>query len=933
MLPRARPDRRPGSSVRLLAPASLLVAVALSTAPAGAAADLSRARSFTLDNGLTVVTLRDPAQPVVAVQMLYRVGARNETTGITGIAHFVEHMLFRGTTSFGLADVTGAIERAGGEWHGYTYLDCTTYFEAAPRDLLPSLLRLEAERMTAARMASEEVEPERGAVLQEYRGYQIDPRSDLFDATIAALFEQHPYRNNTMGWESDLREITHDDLVSFYGRYYGPRNAVLAIAGDFDPAAIEPRVREIFGSIPAGGASTAIRTVEPPLSGQRRIVLRRPGAAPALMISFLAPPPARARDYAALLILDGILGSGRGLSFRGAENDQTAGADVGPGSRLGALLGSGPAERLGTAFVPTLYPYHYSIYANPKEGHRAEEIEPLVFGALSEAGRSISLTEVDGALRRIEAALLLETDSPVEEAHEMAFWTGLGGLEVRQAIVRALRRVTPEEVRSLARSLTSDRAAVGILVPTGERQARANAIPEGPAGGRGAPAETVRPPAGAGPAESPPEPRAAAGADRSESAGAPRRTRVPSVETVGLAPGSRAIIDARPDLRTFVLRIAVTGRPAGSLRVAAAALRGDADGLRGVRGLGVRSTLEEPGEGTFAERDTLQIALQGPATEILETLRVLGRSLGRALGTPGRVGTTRSVDPGSRALQILAERLGGEAADGAGASGTPSLEVALVSPYDAAAVQRPLADLLPASTSARDQGDCRQQDFEAGPAGGAQATGGGAPAAGAGAPARAGASQAMAPVDGAFPSGRLVEPMRDIPQARLLFAFPGGDDPEALGALAYLLHHNYRGRLGVKAIAEMGLVYSMESEAATRGRPLAYVTMGTSPEALGTLEAALAALLDRTAATVTERELAEYQSFAAGVRPVRLSDPEKAARLWLSALLRGEDDRGPAASAAAARALTLERVAALARRALDPARRLTVVIPRDEDHS
>jgi len=201
----------------LLAAPLLFGAAPPEAAPPGAD-PLAVATAFTLDNGLTVVLRAEPAHPVVAVQMLYRVGARNETIGLTGIAHYLEHMLFRGTDHFGLADVTGVIERAGGEWHGYTTLDCTTYFQAAPKETLGTLLRLEAERMVAARMAADEVEPERGAVFQEYRGYQLDPRSDLFDATTALLFEQHPYRNNTMGWESDLAGITHADLVAFYRR-------------------------------------------------------------------------------------------------------------------------------------------------------------------------------------------------------------------------------------------------------------------------------------------------------------------------------------------------------------------------------------------------------------------------------------------------------------------------------------------------------------------------------------------------------------------------------------------------------------------------------------------------------------------------------------------------------------------------------------------
>ncbi|HEU4401755.1 MAG TPA: insulinase family protein, partial [Candidatus Polarisedimenticolia bacterium] len=852
---------------------------------ARAAADLDAARRFSLDNGLTVLTLRDASQPVVAVQMLYRVGARNETTGVTGISHFIEHMLFRGTVSFGLADVTGVIERAGGEWHGYTYLDCTTFFQAAPRDLLPTLLRLEAERMTEARMAPAEVEPERGAVFQEYRGYQNDARSDLFDLTIATLFLEHPYRNNTMGWESDLAGITHGDLVAFYRRYYGPRNAVLSIVGDFDASRIEEQVRRVFASIPASGESTAIRTVEPEPTGERRITIRRPGAAPAVMVAFPAPPPARPREYAALLVLDALLGHARGLSFRSAENDQTAGADAEPGSRLGRALAGSPADRFGTAFVPTLYPYHYSIYATPATGRSPEEIPPVIDAVLAGVARSLTRPEVDTARRRIEAALLLETDSPVELAHELAFWTGLGGMEIRAAVVRELKAIGPDEVRALARSFVPKRSVVGILLPEG--------APDG-ADQAGAARPAV-------PGTVPPAPTSAAGT----ASGAPgpavrlRRADQARVETLRLAPGGRAIVDARPDQKTFVLRVAATCGGSGMaalarLRDATRRLEEDGGTRAALADLGVRLTLLAPGEGTFSDRDTAQAELQGPADAFAETAQIFAPALKRALGDASSTPTPRATGPPERALQILAEAISpAETPAGPPPSAPPAISIALVSPYGAPATRSLLASLVPA---------------------------GAAPV------ATAGKGEAWR---SALPAGRREETIPGIAQGRLLIALPGNaEDKEALAALTYILHHAYSGRLGVKAIAEMGLVYEMESEAVTRGEPLLYVTMGAEPQSLPRLEAALTEVLDRTATTLTEREVAEYRSFAAGDLVVRLADPEKAARLYGAALLRGEDHTGPRAGVERARALTTGRVAALARAALDPARRLTVVVTR-----
>ncbi len=875
-----------------------IVVPPISAAPPARAADLDRARTFTLDNGLTAVTLHDPSHPVVAVQTFYRVGARNETPGITGIAHFVEHMLFRGTSGFGLKDVTGVIERAGGEWHGYTLIDCTTYFEAAPSALLPTLLRLEAERMTAARMAPAEVDPERGAVFQELRGYQNDARSDLFDEAMATLFQQHPYRNNTMGWESDLAGIGHADLVAFYRRYYGPRNAVLSIAGDFDPQRIEAQVRSAFGGIPPSGESTAIRTVEPPLTGQRRLTIRRTETSPALLVSFLAPPPARPDDYAALLLLDAILGSAKGLSFREHSGDLTTGADADPGSRLEGLLASSDAERFGTALVPTLYPYQFSIHATPKPGRPIEAVEPVIFGALRDLARSVREADVEAARRRVAARLLLETDGLVEVAHELAFWTGIGGLDRRAAVVDALGRVAPDDVRRVVATMTSDRAVVAIVLPpeAGDAATAAEATaPEAPA--PAAPSAVDRSPA------SPSGPAAVRTASPAPAPAGPRRADTPRVTTLTLGPRARAIVDARPSQQTFVLKLAFATEAgerdaaagAARLRAAARALRADRDTLRDLVDRGVRSSVLAPGEGSFAEREALLVVLKGPAVEMRPAIRSLAPAVRRALRqTAGaEPPSPPSRDPEIRAVEILAESLAAQPPGGGDSQRPPTVAVALVSPFDPASVR----DLL--------------QGFVPDPA------------------ARAGPRTAKAPASaGDFPAGRRVEAIPGIAQGRLLIALPGAGDADALRALAWILHHSYSGRLGEKAITEMGLVYSMDSEWVTRGRALAYFTMGAAPESLPRLEAALSEVLQRTAADLTEEEVAAYRSAAAGDVVVRLADPDKAAALWCAALLDGEDHTGPDAAAGRGRRLTLERVTRFARAALAPGRRLIVLVTR-----
>ena len=258
-------------------------------APPLAAFDLAGAQRFHLDNGLTLIVLEVPAAPVVSVQMLYRVGARNEDVGRTGLTHFLEHMAFRASENFPDTELVSSIYAVGGEWHGYTWLDQTTYFETLPAEHLDLALRIEADRMKRLLIPAAQVEPERGAVLSEMHGYENDPASVLHDAVMAVSFLQHPYRNNTIGWESDVENITHDDLVEFYQRSYAPANAVLAVVGRVSAEPVFERVLELFGALPGSARTMPPPTVEPPQTGVRRIELQGPAGRNRFKVAYRAP--------------------------------------------------------------------------------------------------------------------------------------------------------------------------------------------------------------------------------------------------------------------------------------------------------------------------------------------------------------------------------------------------------------------------------------------------------------------------------------------------------------------------------------------------------------------------------------------------------------------------------------------------------------------
>ncbi|HET6566078.1 MAG TPA: pitrilysin family protein, partial [Xanthomonadales bacterium] len=205
--------------------ACLLLAAWLFPVAATAQLDLQKIQRLELANGLHLVLLEEHTFASVSVQMLYRIGGRNEPIGQSGIAHFLEHMAFRATENFPDTDVVSRIYAAGGEWHGYTWIDQTTYFATVPSNQLDLLLRIEADRMQRLLLEPRWIEAEKGAVLAEMHGYENDPAAVLHDAVVFTAFQAHPYRNNVIGWETDILALRHQDVVDFYQSHYAPANA------------------------------------------------------------------------------------------------------------------------------------------------------------------------------------------------------------------------------------------------------------------------------------------------------------------------------------------------------------------------------------------------------------------------------------------------------------------------------------------------------------------------------------------------------------------------------------------------------------------------------------------------------------------------------------------------------------------------------------
>ncbi len=473
-----------------------LVLLCLLLAPIPAAAwDLARAERRQLANGLTLLVLAEPAVPVVSVQMLYRVGARDEPAGATGLAHFLEHMAFRSTEGFPGTEVASAITDVGGEWHGYTWLDETTYYATVPAAHLDLLLRIEAERMAHLLIPAAEVEAERGAVLAEMHGYENDPAAVLKDTVVATSFLQHPYRNNTIGWPSDVERLGHDDLVAFWRRHYRPANAVLAVVGRVSTEGVAGRVNDLFGGLPGGPPTPPPRTVEPPQTGVRRVELPGDAGGDRFEIAYRAPAVTDP-DYPAFLLLQQVLGGGAGLNF--AQNEW--GDPLRPGARLAAV-----AADLVTWYPPTAFPYVLTIAGPADPSLPPREMEARIEQAVARLrARPPSPDELGDARQALLDELVYDLETSEDVAHQLAYFAGLGGLEVLLDLPRRLRAVTPEDIRRVAASYLQPHqrtigwvrgsAADGPPVPQPELSRAPDPLaPEPPVGGT-PPAAPLEPP-------------------------------------------------------------------------------------------------------------------------------------------------------------------------------------------------------------------------------------------------------------------------------------------------------------------------------------------------------------------------------------------------------------------------------------------------------
>jgi len=420
-------------------------------------------REARLDNGLKIMVSPIHTAPLVSVWCWYRVGSRDERPGHTGASHWVEHMNFKGTRNIPRNQMKGLVERFGGMWNGYTWIDQTTYLETAGRDALDQLLFIEAERMANALYEPEDCESERTVIISELLGGENDPDQLLDQEVTATAFRAHPYRHPTIGWLPDLRSMTRDDLYSHYRGYYIPNNATLVIAGDVDEDDVLRRAEKTLGAIPSAPLPTRLSIVEPPQLGERRVVVERPGTTAYLKLAWHAPA-ATDQDFFPMLVLDAVLTGAKGInlwtSFRGAPPQRRA--------RLyTALVERSLASVVSGALLPTAEPFLYTLSFTAMQGVSLASLEAAAVAEVERVREhGVTDEEVERARRQLRARFVFDNDSVTNIAHQLGYFetvTGPGFLDDVQSRVAAVRTV---DVSAVARCrLSGANRTVGWLQP------------------------------------------------------------------------------------------------------------------------------------------------------------------------------------------------------------------------------------------------------------------------------------------------------------------------------------------------------------------------------------------------------------------------------------------------------------------------------------
>jgi len=412
--------------------------------------------SFMLKNGMQVIVLPDHRAPVVTHMVWYRVGSADEPPGKSGIAHFLEHLMFKGTKKIPPGEFSKIVARLGGNDNAFTSYDFTAYFQRVALEKLPQVMEMEADRMANLRLDDAVVLPERDVILEERNTRTDNNPAALFSEQLeAAQFLSHPYGRPVIGWRHEMEQLTTQDALDHYRRHYGPDNAYLIVAGDITAASLRPLAEKYYGAVKSRGIPARMRPQEPPQLAARHLeMFDERVAEPNWQRSYLAPSHNRRADGDpdALEVLSQILGGGATSRLYRTLIIEKAIATSAAASYQGSALDYG----------------QFYIQATPRAGQTVSALEQEVENVLAQLLKNgVSADEVDHAKSQMIASAVYAQDSQQTMAQIFGEVLATGrSIEDIVAWPDRIQAVTPERVNAAAKAvLRAESSVTGVLLP------------------------------------------------------------------------------------------------------------------------------------------------------------------------------------------------------------------------------------------------------------------------------------------------------------------------------------------------------------------------------------------------------------------------------------------------------------------------------------
>lgn len=425
----------------------------------------SRATEMKLANGMTIVVVSDTRAPVVTHMVWYRVGAADEPRGVSGIAHFLEHLMFKSTDKIKSGEFSKIVSRLGGNDNAFTSQDATAYFQRIAKDRLPEVMRMEADRMVNLKLAENEVLTERDVILEERRSrVENNPSAVLDEQMNAVLYYSHPYRLPVIGWEHEIAKLSRENALAFYKHHYAPNNALLVVSGDVTPEEVRRLAEETFGKLPANPAITQrVRPQDPEPRAPRRVEYKDPRAGkPTVQRYYIAPSyrTAEPGEAEALDLLMKIVARGStSRLYKALVVEQRIASSAG-GYYGGSGMDSGKI----------------AVYGVPTDGNTLDGVEAAIDKVLAEVREAgVTAAELERAKKSYLADYVYESDNQMTLARRYG-WSMIVGATLAEieAWPERISKVTLDDVKkAAARHLDLRRSVTGRLLPAAPEAAGA----------------------------------------------------------------------------------------------------------------------------------------------------------------------------------------------------------------------------------------------------------------------------------------------------------------------------------------------------------------------------------------------------------------------------------------------------------------------------